>query len=69
MGLEDSVDPYSVSNSSKFTDDLALGPANEYGHILGVFFITGPGLYTHVQVQAWKQLDAYNYFQSCIYIT
>ena len=56
MGLEDSVDPYSVSNSSKFTDDLALWPADESSHILGVYFITEPGLYTHIQVLAWKQL-------------
>ena len=69
VGLEDSVDPYSVSNSSKFTDDLALRPADEYGHILGAYFIAEQGLHMHIQVQAWKQLVAYNYFQSCIHIT
>ena len=58
MGLEDSVDPHRVSNSSKFTDDLALWPADESGHIiiLRVYFITEPDLYTHIQVLAWKQL-------------
>ena len=33
VGLEDSVDPYKKSNSSKSTDDLALWPAVEYGYI------------------------------------
>lgn len=63
VGLEGSGDPYSEANSSKFTDDLTLWPAVEYGHIFG-YFITRPGLYTQEHLLAWKQLDAYNYFQS-----
>ena len=60
VGLEECDDPY--SESSKFTDDLTLWPAVEYGHIFG-YFISRPGLYTQEQLLAWKQLDAYNYFQ------
>ena len=63
VGLEESDDPYSYTNSSRFTDDLTSWPAVEYGHIFG-YFITRPGLYTQEQLLAWKQLDAYNYFQS-----
>ena len=61
VGLEDSDDPYSELNSSKFTDDLTKWPAVEYSHIFR-YFITRPGLYTQEQLVAWKQLDAYNYF-------
>lgn len=64
VGLEECDDPY--SESSKFTDDLTLWPAVEYGHIFG-YFISRPGLYTQEQLLAWKQLDAYNYFQ-CGYV-
>ena len=63
IGLGQSDDPYSESNSSKFVEDLTLWPAVEYGHIFG-YFVTRPGLYTQEQLLAWKQLDSYNYFQS-----
>jgi len=39
----------------------------EYSHILGVYFIMRPGLYTHKQLLTWKQLDTYNYFQSSVH--
>ena len=67
IGTEDSGDPYGESNSSKFIDGLALWLAVEYGHILGVYFIARPGLHTHKQLLAWKQLYAYNYFPSSIH--
>lgn len=63
IGLGESDDPYSESNSLRFADDMTLWPALEYGHIFG-YFITRPGLYTQEQFLVWKQLDAYNYFQS-----
>ena len=63
LGLEECNDPYSESNSSKFVDNMTLWPPLEYGHIFG-YFVTRPDLYTQEQLLAWKQLDAYNYFQS-----
>ena len=59
----ESDDPYSESNAVKFTDNLTMWPRVEYGHIFG-YFVTRPGLYTPEQLLVWKQLDAYNYFQS-----
>ena len=61
IGLGESDDPYSESNSAKFVDDLTLWPAVEYGHIFG-YFVARPGLYTQEQLLAWKQLESYNYF-------
>ena len=63
LGLKECDDPYSDLNSSKFVDDMTKWPAVEYGHIFG-YFVTRPGLYTQEQLLAWKQLDAFNYFQS-----
>ena len=63
LGFRESDDPYSESNMAKFTDNMTLWPAVEYGHIFG-YFITRPGLYTQEELLAWKQLDTYNYFQT-----
>ena len=63
VGLEESDDPYSDTNSSSFTDDLTSWPAIEYEHIFG-HLITRSGLCMQEQLLAWKQLDLYNYFQS-----
>ena len=63
LGFTESDDPHSESNAAKFTDNLTLWPAVEYGHIFGSF-VTRPGLYTQEQLLAWKKLDAYNYLLS-----
>ena len=61
-GLTVNDDPYS-SNPERFTLDMAKWPKIEYGHIFS-YFITRPGTYTQQELVAWKQMEAYNYFQS-----
>ena len=50
-------------NDHRFSDDMTLWPRIEYGHIFG-YFINRPGTYTQKQLLSWKQLEAYNYFES-----
>ena len=64
-GLTLQNDPYAPVNQEKFKD-MAAWPQLEYGHIIIfclLIFIRRPGVYTQ-QLLSWKQLDAYNYFQS-----
>ena len=63
IGLQDTDDPYSEENKSRFCDNMTLWPPVEYEHIFG-YFVMRPGLYTQEQLLAWKQLDSYNYFRS-----
>ena len=63
LGLDDTDDSYCDVIASKFRDDMTLRPPVEFGNIFG-YFVSRPGLYTQEQLLAWKQLDAYNYFQS-----
>ena len=63
VGLADTDDPYSPESSSKFVDDMSKWPKIEYGNIFA-YFITKPGIYTQEQLLSWKQMDAFNYFQS-----
>ena len=63
VGLQVSDDPYLEANSHRFRDDMSLWPRNEYGHIFG-YFIKRPGTYTQEQLLSWKQLQAYNFFES-----
>ena len=54
--LED--DSYSVGK--RFNSDMINWPKIEYGHI----FITRSGTYTQQELVSWKQMEAYNYFES-----
>ena len=62
-GLTLSDDPFMKDNDHRFSDDMTLWPRIEYGHIFG-YFINRPGTYTQKQLLSWKQLEAYNYFES-----
>ena len=53
-------DPYATDD--QYVSNMTCWPCIE-GHIFG-YFIKRPGLYTQEQLLSWKQLDAYNYFQS-----
>jgi hypothetical protein len=59
LSLED--DPYSPDE--RFCSDMTRWPKIEYGHIFA-YFITRPGTYTQQELISWKQMEAYNYFQS-----
>ena len=61
VGLSLDDDPY--ISGDKFTSDMTRWPKIEYGHIFG-YFISRPGTYTQEQLLSWKQLEAYNYFES-----
>ena len=63
IGLKEVNDLYSETNDRKLIDNMTLWPPVEHGHIFS-YFIARPRLYTLEQLLAWKQLDAYNYFQS-----
>ena len=63
VGLLLSDDPYLESNDGRFSDDMSLWPRVEYGHIFA-YFIKRPGTYTQEQLLSWKQLEAYNFFES-----
>ena len=63
LELDEGGDPYATHNAEKFTDDMSLWPALEYGHIF-CYFIDRPGVYTKQQLLQWKSLEAYNYFMS-----
>ena len=58
-----SDDPYAESNIHRFSDDMSLWPRIEYGHVFG-YFIKRPGTYSQDQLLSWKQLKAYNFFES-----
>ena len=62
-GLSLEEDPYNERNGNKYKDDMTAWPPLEYGHIF-TYFIRRPGFYTQEQLIAWKQLEAYNYFQN-----
>ena len=38
-------------------------PKIEYGHIFA-YFITRPATYTQQELVSWKQMEAYNYYES-----
>ena len=59
LSLED--DPY--CSDERFSSDMTSWPKIEYGHIFA-YFITRPGTYTQQELVSWKQLEAYNYFES-----
>jgi len=61
VGLSIKDDPYGVDD--RFRSDMTVWPKIEYGHIFA-YFITRPGTYTQQQLLSWKQLEAYNYFES-----
>ena len=61
VGLSLADDPYSLGE--RFNSDMTSWPKIEYGHIFA-YFITRPGTYTQQELVSWKQLEAYNYFQS-----
>ena len=63
VGLTLSNDPFMKDNDHRFSDDMSLWPRIEYGNIFG-YFINRPGTYTQEQLLSWKQLEAYNYFES-----
>ena len=63
VGLSIHDDPYSPRNDGRFANDMASWPQIEFGHIFG-YFIKRPGTYTQEQLLSWKQLDAFNFFQS-----
>ena len=54
LGLDEGGDPYATHNAEKFTDDMSLWPALEYGHIF-CYFIDRPGVYTKQQLLQWKK--------------
>ena len=54
-------DPY--SSDERFCSDMTCWPKIEYGHI-SAYFITRPGTYTQQELVSWKQMEAYNYFQT-----
>ena len=62
-GLSLQSDPYAPENQEKFQEDMTAWPPVEYGHIFA-YFVRRPGVYTQDQLLSWKQMDAYNYFQS-----
>ena len=62
VGLSlDGGDPY--SSDKRFSSDMTLWPKVEYGHIFA-YFITRPGTFTQQELVSWKQMEAYNYFES-----
>ena len=60
-GLSLDDDPYCVHE--KFNSDMTSWPKIEYGHIFA-YFVTRPGTYTQQELVSWKQMEAYNYFES-----
>ena len=63
VGLSIQDDPYSSEKKHRFTDGLATWPQIEFGHTF-TYFVSRPGVYTQEQLLSWKQMDAFNYFQS-----
>ena len=63
MCLDLNDDPFDAKNSVKYGSDLTDWPKVEYGHIF-CYFIERPGVFTKQQLISWKQMTAYNYFQS-----
>ena len=61
MGLKLSNDPFIKENDHRFSDYMSFWPRIEY--IFG-YFINHPGTYTQEQLLSYKQLEAYNYFES-----
>ena len=61
VGLSLKDDPY--SRNDRFSSDMTSWPKIEYGHIFA-YFITRPGTYMQQELVSWKQMEAYNYFQS-----
>ena len=49
-------------NDHRFSDDMTLWP--RIGYVLFCYFINCPETYTQEQLLSWKQLEAYNYFES-----
>ena len=62
LGLTEKDDPY--TNQDKFVDNMTMWPPVEYGHIWLYFYIKRPGVYTEEELLQWKDMKAYNYFQS-----
>ena len=58
LNLDD--DPNATDD--QYVSDVTCWPV-EYGHIFG-YFMKQAGIYMQEQLLSWKQLDAYNYFQS-----
>ena len=58
-----SLDDKHYATDDQYVSDTICWPCVEYGHIFG-YFIKRPGVYMQEQLLSWKQLDAYNYFQS-----
>ena len=58
-----SDDPFMKDNDHRFSDDMTLWSRIEYRHIFG-YFINRLGTFTQEQLSSWKQLEAYNYFES-----
>ena len=63
LNLSKEDDPYLDENSKYFKNDMTIWPAVEFGHIF-CYFVERPGVYTKQEMLQWKQLDAYNYFES-----
>ena len=61
VGLSLEANPY--SSDDRFSTDMTSWPKIEYGHIFA-YFITRPGTYTQQELVSWKQMEAYNYFES-----
>ena len=65
MGLTLSDDPFMKENDHRFSDDMPLWQRIEYMyHDVWQYIINRPGTYTQAQLLSWKQLEAYNYFES-----
>ena len=58
--FEDCLDPYQIPDN-KWIDDLSLWPPVEFGNIYS-YLIKTPGIYTQETMQAYKSLEAYNYY-------
>lgn len=61
VGLSLDDDPYCLDD--RFSSNMTSWPKTEYGHIF-TYFITRPGTYTQQELLSWKQMEAYNYFES-----
>ena len=52
-----------IASNDRFCSDMTLLQRIEYSQI-STYFIVKPGTYTQQQLLSWKQMEAYNYFES-----
>ena len=59
QSFSNGVDPYQIKDG--WVDDISLWPPVEYGNVHN-YLIKTPGPYSMEELEAYKSLEAYNYY-------